>query len=147
MLKTADRHGRPGADPYLGAGSLRAADALQVSYAQLKSSRRPPGRLTADQVPPGSLWWDKAPNDYFDGERSFLGLLGLQMPGRVPFEKRATLRQTPVAGESRTASLQRLYFNMYLLREWHGGDTPTNDWQEKMYSDRAQRKAEKAAAQ
>lgn len=145
LLKTADRQGQPGADPYLGAGSLRAADALQVSYAQLKSSRRPPGHLTEEQVPPGSLWWDKAPNDYFDGERSFLGILGLQAAGRVPLSERAILRQTPVAGESRTDSLQRLYFNMYLLRQWHGGDTPRKGWQEEIYSERARRKAEQTA--
>lgn len=144
LLKTADRQGRPGGDPYLGAGSLRAADALQVSYAELKRSQRPPGRLAADQVPPGSLWWGQAPNDYFDGDRSFLGLLGLQSPGRVPLSQRAILCQTPVAGESRTDALQRLYFNMYLLREWHGGDTPRKGREEEMYRERARRKAEKA---
>jgi subtilisin family serine protease len=151
LLKTADRHGKPGPDPYLGAGSLRAHDALQVSLAELKSShapkgRLPDGRLADDQVPPDSLWWAKAPNDYFDGERSFLGILGLQAPGRVPISQRAMLRQTPVAGESRTDSLQRLYYNMMLLREWHGGDTPRKGREEEMYCERAWRKAENAPA-
>ncbi|MEA3208394.1 MAG: hypothetical protein QOE70_1451 [Chthoniobacter sp.] len=146
LLKTADRRGKVEPDPYLGAGSLRANDALNLSYAEIRKSKRPEGWMKVSEVPPGSLWFGKAPNDYFDGARSFWGILGLQTLQPVPLSQRAILRQERHAGETRTDALQRLYFNMMLLREWHGGDIPQKGRQEEMYSERARRKAEKAPA-
>jgi len=70
-------------------------------------------------VPAGSLWFEPAPNDYFDGARSFLGLLGLYTVRPVDPSDRAKLKQVPEAYETRTAALQRLYYNMMLLREWY----------------------------
>lgn len=146
LLKSADAHGRTTPDVYLGAGPLRASDALKLSYADLKQSQRPPGRLTKEQVPPRSLWFEKSPNDYYDGARSFLGLLGLNSPVHVPLECRAILRQTPAPHESRVDALQRLYFNMALLREWHDGKIPRKGREEEAYSCRAWRDARNAPA-
>jgi len=144
LLKTADRRRRAGADPYFGAGLLRADDALNLNYAEIKKARRPEGYIEADRVPVGSLWFEKTSNDYFDGARSFFGLLGLQTVHHINPSERAKLRQKPVRGETRIEALQRLYYNMLLLREWHGGDIPRKGWHEEMYWKRAGRKAEKA---
>jgi subtilisin family serine protease len=144
LLKTANRGGRRGADSYLGAGALRANAALDLSFTELRKNRRPPGIGPESRIPPGTLWFEKAGNDYFDGARSFFGLLGFQTWRHVDPSDRAKLRQTPRPGEPRVAALQRLYFNMLLLREWHGGDIPRIGREEEMYSARAQRRAEKA---
>ena len=40
-------------------------------------------------------------------------------------------------------ALARLYFNMMLVREWHGGDIPQKGREEEMYVERARRKADK----
>lgn len=139
LLKKADRGGKLGPDPYLGAGLLRASDALDLSYSEIRKAKRPPGRL--DVLPPGSLWFIKAPNDYMDGARSFFGLIGWQKPGYVHLRDRLRLYQRPLVDKSRVAALERLYYNMMLLREWHGGDIPRNRDQA-MYCARAWRKAE-----
>lgn len=142
LLKSADRQGKRGPDRYLGAGLLRANDALAISYSEMKRARRPPGRVEAEHVPEGSLWFERAGRDYFDGARSALSVLGLHTLRQVPTEERAGLKQKP---ETETTEMQRLYFNMMLLREWHGGDIPQKKHVQ-MYLRRAQRKAEKVAA-
>lgn len=141
LLKSANRRGKPGPDRYLGAGLLRADDALAISYPEMKHSKRPSGHVDADHVPPGSLWFEKTGNDYFDGARSFLSLVGFHTLHHVDPSERAGLKQRPEEG---TTALQRLYYNMMLLREWHGGDIPRKEHVE-MYLRRAQRKAEKSA--
>ena len=155
LLATADRGGRRGADSYLGAGALRANAALDLNFADLRKHQRPPGIGPKSHIEPGTLWYEKAGNDYFDGARSFLGLLGFQTWRHVDLTERAILRQRPAPGESRAAALQRLYYNMWLLREWHGGDIPLKDERNKngevvrprdetMYWNRAGRMAQKA---
>jgi len=126
LLKTADRRGKIGPDRYLGAGLLRADCALDLSYAEIKKHRRPAflKNPTVEQIPPGSLYYEKAPKDYFDGGRSFLGLLGFQTWGHVALNDRADLRQQPKPGETRTAAMQRLFYNIALLRRWHNGNIP-----------------------
>jgi hypothetical protein len=146
LMRTSDRHGKTDPDPYLGLGAIRANDALDLSYAEIRKSRRPKfsGENPPDS-PPGSLWFSKAPNDYFDGGRSFWAILGLQTHKSVPINQRAILYQKPLVSNTRTAALGRLYFNMMLLDEWHHGDIPRKGTQEKVYWERARLKAEKAA--
>ena len=144
LMKTADRHGKVTPDAYLGLGSLRADDALDLSYAEIRKSRRPKSAGKLPESPAGSLWFGKAPNDYFDGARSFRALFGLQTLQSVPINQRAILYQKPRAGETRTGAIERLYFNMMLLHEWHSGDIPQKGEQEKMYWERARRKAQNA---
>ena len=145
LMKTADRQGKVEPDRYLGLGGLRANDALDVSYADVRKSQRPKssGKNQPDS-PPGSLWFERAPNDYFDGARSFWGILGLQTLRSVPINERAILYQKPRAGETHEQALQRLYFNMTLLHEWHSGDIPKKGSQEKSFWERAGRKAQDA---
>jgi subtilisin family serine protease len=145
LLKSADRYGRPEPDKYLGAGLLRANDALKLSYAAIKQAKRPPGHFTPDNVPKGSLWFEEAGNDYFDGARSFLSLFGLQTRHHVCSTCRAGLRQTPIRGENETLALQRLYYNMMLLRKWHGGAIPRKD-EESAYWEHAGQKAKAVVA-
>jgi subtilisin family serine protease len=144
LLKSADRRGKAAPDVYLGAGLLRANEALNLAYSDFKRAKRPPGHMDPDNVPEGSLWFEPAPNDYFDGARSLYGLLGLHTLRYVDPTKRALLKQTARTGETRLAALQRLYYNMMLLREWHGGDIPTKGRDEDLYWRRAEVKAQHA---
>ena len=145
LMKTADRHGKAEPDAYLGVGSLRANDALDLSYAEIKKSQRPGPRNKPPEAPPGSLWFEKAPNDYFDGARSFRGIFGWQTLQSVPINDRAILSQRLRTRETRPEALERLYFNMMLLHEWHNGDIPRKE-ERAMYWERARQKAKKAPA-
>jgi hypothetical protein len=127
LLKSADRNGRLTPDKYLGAGMLRARDALDLNYSSIKRARRPPGYFTPQNVPKGSLWFEKTGNDYFDGARSFLSLFGLQTLHHVAITDRADLKQRPNRTENQVVALQRLYYNMMLLRKWHGGSIPRKE--------------------
>jgi subtilisin family serine protease len=140
LLKSADRGGRLEPDKYLGAGMLRANDTLKLSYSAIKRSTRPAGYFTPDNVPKGSLWFEKAGNDYFDGARSLLSLFGFQTRQHVPLTYRADLKQRPTPQEDQRVALQRLYYNMALLRKWHGGGIPRKS-EESAYWQRAGRKA------
>ncbi len=148
LMKTSDRQGKVAPDRYLGLGGVRADDALNLSYADIRKAPRPhSGSKELPEPPPGSLWFDRAPNDYFDGARSFWGILGLQTLRSVPIAQRAILYQKPRTGETHEQALQRLYFNMMLLREWHSGDIPKKGTQEKSIWERAGRKAHDAEQQ
>jgi subtilisin family serine protease len=140
LLKSADRRGRLAPDKYLGAGLLRARDALGLNYSSIKRAKRPPGYFTPQNVPKGSLWFEKTGNDYFDGARSFLSLLGLQTLHHVAITDRADLKQRPNKTENQVVALQRLYYNMMLLRKWHGGSIPRKE-EESIYWRRAGQKA------
>ena len=140
LLKSADRRGRLTPDKYLGAGLLRARDALDLNYSLIKRAKRPPGYFTPQNVPKGSLWFEKTSNDYFDGARSFLSLLGLQTLHHVAITDRADLKQRPNKTETQAIALQRLYYNMMLLRKWHGGSIPRKE-EESIYWRRAGQEA------
>jgi subtilisin family serine protease len=145
LMKSAERHGKREPDAYLGVGSLRADDALNLSYADIRKSQRPGPRNQPPEAPPGSLWFGKAPNDYFDGVRSFWGLFGLQSIQRVPIAERAILSQRDRSHETRPQALERLYFNMMLLEKWHSGATPRKNERDAYWA-RAHQKAKKAPA-
>lgn len=125
LLKSADRGGRLRPGKYLGAGMLKADDALNVSLAEIQSAVPP----KHSRMPPkdGSLYFEKAPNDYFDGARSVWGLLGLQRGRNVPIASRATLRQGKTPAGTPTLAMQRLYYNLLLLQDWHRGAVPRKD--------------------
>ena len=143
LMRTADPHGKVKPDRYLGLGALRANDALDLSYAEIRKSRRPKSADKLPEPPAGSLWFGKAPNDYFDGARSFRALFGLQTLQSVPINQRAILWQKTRPGDTRADSLERLYFNMMLLHEWHNGDIPRKE-ERGMYWERARQKAQNA---
>src|SRR5439155_1750283 len=106
----------------------------------IKRAKRPPGYFTPQNVPKGSLWFEKTGNDYFDGARSFLSLFGLQTLHHVAITDRADLKQRPNKTENQVVALQRLYYNMMLLRKWHGGSIPRKE-EESIYWRRAGQKA------
>lgn len=137
LLKTADPQGRSDADPYLGAGVLKAHRALAISYADAQRARKPDPEAVP---PPGSLYFDITRDDYFDGARSALSFFGLQTLKHVRLRDRAELWQQPLPKETREDALTRLYYNLGLLREWHGGDLPEKRDQAR-YWERAKRLA------
>lgn len=145
LMKTADRQGKAEPDGYLGVGALRANDALDLSYTEIKKSQRPGSRNEPSEAAPGSLWFERAPNDYFDGARSFRGIFGLQTLRSVDINHRAVLSQRARSHETRPKALERLYFNMLLLEKWHHGAIPRRDEREDYWA-RAHQKARKAPA-
>jgi hypothetical protein len=122
---------------------LRATGALDLSYSSIKRAKRPPGYFTPENVPKGSLWFEKTANDYFDGARSLLSLLGFQTLHHVAITDRANLKQRPSKTENQALALQRLYYNMMLLCKWHGGSIPRKE-EESTYWRRAGLKASAA---
>ncbi len=134
LLCSAERGKGDRADFYLGAGTLKANRALDISY------------RTATAAKYGEdLRCVEAPLDRFDGSRSVFSFLGLGTLKHVSEEKRAHLWQQTLRGESRADALTRLYYNLGLLKEWHGGDLPEKDDQS-IYWDRAKRRAANAPA-
>ncbi len=131
LLKSADRGDRHAADRYLGAGMLKADRALKVSVAEIASAPRPRTFKKGTHPPPESLYFGKAPNDYFDGGRSVWGLLGLQSGRNVPGGNRAKLRENLTPAPTQFLAMQRLYYNLLLLRDWHNGAVPVRDGRKK----------------
>jgi subtilisin family serine protease len=123
LLRSAQRK-RPGeADRYLGAGLLKANAALDISYAEIKRHKPPPHPAT-EYPPCADLYYDPVGNDYFDAERSFLSVLGLQTRREVERHFRAGLVQKAIPADQPAAALQQLYYNTLLLRAWHSGKLP-----------------------
>lgn len=125
LLKSADRGERHAPDRYLGAGMLKADKALQIGLAEIQSSPAP--KHPKKNPPPESLYFSKAPNDYFDGGRSVWGIIGLRSGRDVPTGNRAKLRENYTAVPTPVLAMQRLYYNLLLLREWHRGGVPVRD--------------------
>lgn len=128
LLYSADREGRHAPDKYLGAGMLKADRALDVSIAEIESHARP--KKGEKDHAGDTLYFDpkhRAPRDYFDGARSLRALLGLRFGGEIPGYKRATLRQNETVVKTEPEAMERLYYNLLLLREWHSGGVPRKD--------------------
>ncbi|MEO6753148.1 MAG: S8/S53 family peptidase [Chthoniobacteraceae bacterium] len=129
LLKSAERGKRNTPDRYLGAGMLKADKALQVGLAEIESA--PPPKPPVKNPPPGSLYFAQAPNDYFDGGRSIWAILGLQSGRNVPTGNRAKLRENDTPVPTPALALQRLYYNLLMLRDWHRGAVPVRDGRKK----------------
>jgi hypothetical protein len=101
-------------DLYLGAGLLKSADALNYSYASVRSLKS------------NALKWGPMARDEFNGAESFWRLL-FRIPPNVPDRDRAQLDQQDLPKDvSREQALARIYYNMLLLQKWHGGAIPTH---------------------
>ncbi|MEQ1858999.1 MAG: S8/S53 family peptidase [Chthoniobacteraceae bacterium] len=157
LLKSASRGDKQKADKYLGAGLLRASSALDVTLDEIEGAKPPPRGLQTENPPDGSLYFGKAPNDYFDGARSVWSVFGLHTWRESEGKERATLRQKGATKDTPAEAMQRLYYNLLLLREWHGGDVPIKDERDRhgnitrprhetMYWNRARKLAEKSLA-
>jgi len=107
-------------DLYLGAGTLKASDALKINLQQIEEHRN--NELQSDN-PALTLKYTYAPADYYDGSRSFFSLFGLAEDVYVNY--RADLDQRPNPHISKEEALTRLYYNAFLLEAWHAGDQPT----------------------
>jgi subtilisin family serine protease len=114
LISAARKSARDKPDLYLGAGSLKSADALNYSYARVRS-------LKSD-----ALKWEPMVRDEFNGAESFWRLL-FRIPANVPEYDRAQLDQQDLPNDvGRQQALARIYYNMLLLQKWHGGAIPTH---------------------
>jgi hypothetical protein len=142
----APRKNRP--DYYLGAGLLKARDALAITVQDARHALKP-DRKQNHGIWMRPVWEHRSERDYnryawrdfYDGERSFYSLLSWRDTGNVDFPDRATLKENrrDFAG---LQPLERLYYNMLLLEQWHDGATPT----ESRDQPRLEKKAREMAA-
>jgi subtilisin family serine protease len=125
---------------YLGAGLLKARDALAITVQDARQALKPDTkdhrgiwmRPLVERRRDGSIvtrqYADNynryAWRDFYDGERSFYSLLSLRNSGNVDFSNRATLKENQQFF-AQLPPLEKLYYNMLLLEEWHNGRTPT----------------------
>lgn len=100
-----------------GAGALKASDALDVSFEQAK------------QVNGENLRWKRQPRDFYDAARSMRRILFPSIDLEVDAEKRVKQKYSGDLAhpgvESRTAALERVYFNQELVERWRQDINPT----------------------
>jgi hypothetical protein len=110
LLISAKRKNGDQPDLYLGAGTLRAEDALRYSYANVQHLQ--------------ALRFESMACDEFSGAESFWRLL-FRSPANIPDNQRAELDQKELPKTvSREKALARIYYNMLLLQKWQGGSIP-----------------------
>lgn len=114
LMSAKRKKGQDKPDLYLGAGMLKAGDALNRDYAGVRNLRS------------NALRYRRVAPDEFNGSESFWRLL-FRIPAHVPAEDRAQLDQSDLPkAAGREQALARIYYNMLLLQKWHGGSLPTH---------------------
>jgi subtilisin family serine protease len=114
LISAKRKNGQDKPDLYLGAGLLKAGDALNRDYAGVRKLQS-----KALRFKPMSL-------DEFSGSESFWRLL-FRIPANVPTSDRAQLDQSDLPKDiNRQQALARMYYNMLLLQKWHSGALPTH---------------------
>lgn len=130
-------------DKYCGAGSLKAADLLKVSFAEAQSTHvtnptlPPIQRLTKDgykDEPRKQLSFptnDKGiGRDFYDGQRSGAALLGLETHF-PPYRQRALALtdkgHVVTAAQAKEEALTIIFYNQRLAQQWNIGRIPRND--------------------
>jgi subtilisin family serine protease len=112
LMISAKRDHSDKPDLYLGAGLLKAGDALDHNYADVRRLQSP------------ALKFGHMAPDEFSGNDSFWRLL-FRAPANIPDEVRAQLDQSDLPKNvTREQALARIYYNMFLLQKWHGGSIP-----------------------
>lgn len=106
-------------DLYLGAGTLKADDALKIDLGQIEN---PATHLLPTGNGSLTLTYARAPEDYYDGDRSFTSLFGLAAD--LTTNDRADLDQRRRPHLEKEEALTRLFYNTMLLEAWHAGDLP-----------------------
>lgn len=133
LLKTADRRasgGKP--DLYLGAGVLKAKDALAITPKAAMAAKKGQAGSEPELYFPYGVRGSRGKDfgmasDYADGERSLRAFLRLERPHNVPNNKRKNLNNKEKAGESREAALLRIRENAKLIQQWRRGLIPRED--------------------
>lgn len=132
LLSSADRtssKGKP--DMYLGAGIVKAKDALAITpRAAMASKQGKPGSIPDLHFPErlskdGKRDYGMA-SDFCDGERSakaFFGLKFLSIRNSDP-TKRKTLDEKSNVNETRGEAMKRILENDELIRAWRSGKNP-----------------------
>jgi subtilase family protein len=125
LLASAARARTNQPDHYLGAGILKARDALALDYARIcameDTRKNRPDNEKMKRKP--VLGYSLAPRDYYDGQRSGAQLL-LPWRSQPDFADRADLRQSPRFFSTRPDALKNLYFNGLLLEQYERAKTP-----------------------
>jgi hypothetical protein len=126
---------------YLGAGILKARDALTNDYAAIcameDTRKTRPQNEAAKRKP--TLGFSQAPRDFYDGQRSAVQLLfpWLRQP---KVSQRADLRQEPKKYFStRDDALKSLFFNGFLLEKYEWGHTPKKGCEERRLDAKAEK--------
>lgn len=132
LLASAKRAKRGKPDHYLGAGILKARDALTNDYANIRAMEDTRANRTQNQkagVKP-ILGFSQSPRDYYDGQRTGAQLL---MPWRrqPAFVNRADLRQMPKDFATPELALKNVYFNGILLEKYEWARIPKKGRQER----------------
>lgn len=110
LLMSAKRKNGDQPDLYLGAGMLRAEDALNYCYTDVQHLH--------------ALKFKSMAGDEFGEAESFWRLL-FREPANIPDDQRAELDQKNLPKTvSREEALVRIYHNMLLLQKWNGGSIP-----------------------
>jgi|GEM_PF-2381323 len=102
-------------DLFFGAGFLRAADALDVSYAKALSLKGE------------TLLGKKAPQDFYDGNRSMYRILKLRLPDRADAKERLYAlpdKEERALPQDFRKSLETVHYNMVLSEVWRQGGLP-----------------------
>ncbi len=135
LLKSAARKKPMKADRFLGAGILKAQDALRITPREAMAATKPPGTPDDQQV---DLCFPRRvkngrdfgmASDYADGERSFKAFIGFLLgdPTRVPVGDRKNLNEKSHPGESFEEAMMRIRENDELIRKWRDGRLPRED--------------------
>ncbi len=132
LISARRKNGQDKPDLYLGAGMLKADDALNQDYAGVRNLQSK------------ALRYRRVAPDEFSGDESFWRLL-FRIPAHVPASERAQLDQSDLPKDtSRQQALARIYYNMLLLQKWHGGSLPTHGTAEDGLKAKASRLAREA---
>jgi hypothetical protein len=128
LLRSADRsRGDCWPNTYLGAGLLKADDALNRSFRDL---------IHADSEYKINRF-QRSPRDFFDGSKSLRHTLD-RIGGRTGAERDLTQKffnefeKPPTPATSREDALFICFYNTSLVQAWHHGKTPQSNDREKM---------------
>ncbi len=131
MLKTAQPAGTPPhsetrePDLYLGAGILRAAEMLNVSLQDARTTHMK-SMLFWPRSSEGRLKESGMSRDWYDGERSGAAVLGWER-NFPDYEFRADARTDDHVirdPDKEQEALKNIYFNQLLVRQWNTGRIP-----------------------
>jgi hypothetical protein len=126
LLMSTSRSAEATPDRYLGAGIVKAYDALAPCYDYQTISNLP------------SMSRGPIPADTFDARQSFRWLLfGKRSLGKDSNIAQLDQGTTPMHG----SPLERMYYNSLLLEKWHRGVLPYANYQEQQLMRAAKKKA------
>lgn len=117
LIANAERKDSSKPDFFLGAGVLKASRAINDHYDDLP--RKYP------KIEGSPLYYGEVDPDLLDGQRTLMGMLTASVRRRVDAKERLQLLPQHRKEISREKALHDLYYNFFLVCDWHRGVTPT----------------------